>query len=448
MPTPPVTLRRTDPALAAALERSTAQAWTLMAGIGRATGEPAPGITRAAFGEGEEIALQAVLRHAAALGLEAEADPFGNHHLLLPGEDGQAPAVASGSHLDSVPNGGNFDGLAGAVAALAVLAAVRASGLRPRRPLRAVLFRGEESPWFGTAYLGSRLMLGRSPWAEIGALRRRDSGLTLAQHLAALRHAPGPKTPLDPAGFAAFLELHIEQGPLLESRGVPLGIATACRGNIRFPQARCHGAYAHSAAMPRGHRQDAVLAVAELALALDRFWQERIAAGDDNFVVTIGEFATDPVQHAMTKVAGEVAFTLNLGGTDPAVLEAARGVLAGAVARIERERGVRFALGAEVGTAPVALDAGLRALLAGCAAEAAIAAMPLPTVGHDAAMFALSGVPTAMLLVRNAHGSHNPQETMAEADFARGVAVLARAMLRLADGEASGTASGTTSGQD
>lgn len=421
-----------DPGLFQLLSRSIDEAWDLMLEVGRATADPAPGITRPAYGAGEDIAIDAARRFAEAHGLTLTADVFGNHHVVLPGEEPEAAAVVSGSHVDSVPNGGNFDGLAGCAAALAALAAIKARGLRTRRPLRAVLFRGEESPWFGTAYLGSRLLLGRSPWSEIGAMRRRDSGLTLAEHLASLSHAPGPKTPVDPASFACFLELHIEQGPLLEGQGIPLGIATACRGNVRFPQARCHGAYAHSAAMPRAYRQDAVLAVAELALSLDRFWQQRIAAGDDNFVVTIGEFSTDPAQHAMTKVAGEVCFTLNFGGTDPAVLQQARGVMTEAITRIEAERGVRFDLGGEVGTAPVALDAGMRALLAECAAEAGIATMPIPTVGHDAALFALSGVPTAMLMLRNRNGSHNPQEDMDQVDFARGVAVLTRAMLRAA----------------
>jgi len=415
-------------AFAQALSRCTDEAWAVMADISRQTALPPPGITRAAFGEGEQVAMEAVSAFAAAYGLPVERDGFGNHHVLLPGTDPAAPAVAAGSHCDSVPNGGNFDGLAGVAAALAVLAAAKTSGTWTRHPLRAVAMRGEESPWFGTAYLGSRLMLGRSPWAVIGGLTRRDSGQALAGHLRALGYDPDVPRVLEPARVSAFFELHIEQGPLLEARGTPVGIATACRGNIRFPDARCHGAYGHSAALPRAYRSDAVLAVAELALALDTFWAG--LADDDNFVATVGEFGTDRAQHAMTKVAGEVAFTLNLGATNPATLAAVRGVLADAVSRIGRERRVVFDLGDEAGTAPVSLDAGLRGLLADSAAAAGFEPLAMPTVGHDAAMFALSGIPAAVLLVRNQNGSHNPDEAMDQADFTAGVTVLAGAMLR------------------
>lgn len=422
-----------------ALPACIAEAWTLMHDIGRQTAQPPPGITRAAFGPDEQRAMDMVTAFAEAHRLPVQRDPFGNHHVLLPGPgtgNGTSPgipAIAAGSHLDSVPNGGNFDGLAGCAAALATLAAVAASGTPTRRPLRAVLMRGEESPWFGTAYLGSRLMLGRSPWSEIGPLVRRDTGRTLDDHLRELGYDPAAPPILDPAHIAAFFELHIEQGPILQERNAPVGIATACRGNIRFPQATCRGAYGHSAALPRSHRHDAVLAVAELALALDAFWAGREAAGDDNFVATVGQFSTDHAQHAMTKVAGEVAFTLNLGATDPTTLEAARQLLHDAIPRIEQERRVRFHLGAEVGTAPIPLDPRLRQLLAGSAAESGLEPVHMPTVGHDAAMFALSGIPAAVLLVRNANGSHNPDETMDQADFAAATKVLAGAMLRAAD---------------
>ena len=410
------------------------EAWALMEEIGRRTAHPPPGITRAAYGEGEQLAMEAASAWATARGLVVQRDGYGNHHVTIPGGGGSGPAVLAGSHLDSVPNGGNFDGQAGCAAALATLAAVAADGVATARSIRAVLMRGEESPWFGTAYLGSRLMLGRSSWAEIGALTRRDSGRTLADHLVALGYDPGAPAVLRPADIACYFELHIEQGPILTDAGAAVGLARACRGNIRFPQARCRGAYGHSAALPRAFRSDAVLAVAELALELDRFWAQLTAQGDDNFVVTIGEFATDPAQHAMTKVAGEVAFTLNMGATEPDTLAQARDVLAQAIARIERDRRVRFDLGPEVGTVPLPLDAGLNAALAESAAAAGVRAMLMPTVGHDAAMFALSGIPAAVLLVRNANGSHNPDETMTREDFIAGGTVLAGAMLAVAAG--------------
>jgi N-carbamoyl-L-amino-acid hydrolase len=231
---------------------------------------------------------------------------------------------------------------------------------------------------------------------------------------------------------AAMFELHIEQGPILGSAGVPVGIATASRGNIRFPNAICRGAYAHSAALPRRYRQDAVLAVSELALGLDRYWGERTEAGDDNLVVTVGKFFTDPDQHAMTKVAGEVTFSLNIGAAVLASQEDAKAHALRLIGRIEQERGVKFELGAEVGTAPTPLSEPLLQRLEKSARVAGIATKRMPTAGHDTAMFVRAGIPGAVILVHNDNGSHNPAESLELSDFAAGTRVLAGAMLEIA----------------
>jgi N-carbamoyl-L-amino-acid hydrolase len=295
--------------------------------------------------------------------------------------------------------------------------------------------RCEESPWFGTAYLGSRLLLGLSTLDEIGDLVRSDSGQSLRHHIQQLGYPRTGETVaplLNSKLVTSYLELHIEQGPLLESDAIPVGIATAVRGNIRFPDARCVGAYGHSAALPRRFRQDAVLAVAELALGLDEYWKDRIAQGDEDFVVTVGKFSTDAAQHAMTKVAGDVKFSLNIGAAVRASQDAARAFVLDMIKRIERDRGVAFELGREVGTTPTELDPRLVALIEDTVSTLGIATRRMPTVGHDAAMFARAGIPSAMILVRNANGSHNSDEALDRKDFAAGVHVLGRAMDRLA----------------
>src|SRR5204862_2536120 len=133
-----------------------------------------PGITRAAWSASEELAADAVRDFARSHGLQVLNDPFGNIHVLTGGVDPATPCVTTGSHLDSVSHGGNFDGLAGVAAGLAVLAAANADPAPLALPFRAVALRCEESPWFGTAYLGSRLMLGLSTLDEIGDLARSD----------------------------------------------------------------------------------------------------------------------------------------------------------------------------------------------------------------------------------------------------------------------------------
>ncbi|HTB41721.1 MAG TPA: hydantoinase/carbamoylase family amidase [Reyranella sp.] len=416
------------------LDSCIADVWELLERIGHDTTD-SPGITRAAWSRNEETAADHIRAFARRHGLQVLNDAFGNIQVLLPGVDPATPCVTTGSHLDSVPHGGNYDGLAGVAAGLAVLAAANADPSRRARPFRVVGMRCEESPWFGTAYLGSRLMLGLSTLDEFGDLKRSDSGKSLRHHL---QHLGYPRTGetlaplLNSSLITSFLELHIEQGPLLEADNIPVGIATAVRGNVRFPDARCIGAYGHSAALPRRFRQDAVLAVAELALGLDGYWKDRIAQGDEDFIVTVGKFSTDAVLHAMTKVAGEVKFSLNIGAAVRTSLDAARTLLFDLVKGIESDRGVTFELGREVGTAPTQMDGRLIALLEDAASALGIAARRMPTVGHDAAMFVRAGVPSAVLLVRNANGSHNSDEALDREDFARGVHVLDRAMHRLA----------------
>jgi N-carbamoyl-L-amino-acid hydrolase len=408
--------------------------WQLLGQIGQETAD-SPGITRVAWSGSEEKAAELARVFARRHGLQVLNDAFGNIQFLLPGVDPATPCVTTGSHLDSVPHGGNYDGLAGVAAGLAVLAAANADSRGIALPFRVVAMRCEESPWFGTAYLGSRLMLGLSTLDEIGDLVRSDSRKSLRHHLQDLGYprTDGAVAPLLNSGLVtSFLELHIEQGPLLEADGIPVGIATAVRGNVRFPDARCTGAYGHSAALPRRFRQDAVLAVAELALGLDRHWQDRIAQGDEDFVFTVGKFSTDATQHAMTKVAGEVRFSLNIGAAVKASLDAARTRLFDLVKGIESDRGATFELGQEVGTPPTQLSATLMAHIEDAAGTLGIATRRMPTVGHDAAMFVRAGIPSAVILVRNANGSHNSEEALDREDFARGVHVLDSAMHRLA----------------
>lgn len=413
------------------LNNLAAQAWAVMEEIGRWTGGKSEGITRACYGEGEQLAAEMVTAFAHGLGLELQPDRFGNLHGVVPGTDPSSKDIMTGSHLDSVPAGGNYDGLAGVMASLATAAAALQTGGH-RRGIRAVAMRGEESPWFGTAYVGSRLMLGHSTLAEMGHLPRIDTGRTLREHLDGLGYATAPVMPISPDTVAAFFELHIEQGPLLTARDLPIGIATDIRGNIRYPEARCLGEYGHSAALPRAYRHDAVLAVAELALEFERFW-EATEKEDPSCVFTMGKFGTDPSLHAMTKVPGEVRFSFNVGSIREDVIDQADTLLAQLSDSIAQRRGVRFEMGPRFGSSPSHLDPALVAAVESSARVLNAGAVRLATVGHDAAMFHLAGIPASVMLVRNANGSHNPRESMAEEDFVLGTRVLGGAVMHAAE---------------
>lgn len=394
----------------------------LLEGFRALSTDPAGGVTRPAWSE-VESACHALLAEAGeAHGLTRHVDAVGNLWLSPPGL-GEAACMATGSHLDSVPQGGNYDGAAGSVAGL--LCALRA--LREGWPLRAVVLRGEESPWFGAPYVGTRAAFGALQPAELNT-KRRDSGLTLAQHLRALGFSPeaaGSGAPLpEVQRVTMFWELHIEQGPVLLDRDLPAAAVSAVRGHIRHSRARCIGEAGHSGVVPRHLRRDPAMAVAELMMDLDGLWARSQQEGAD-LVVTAGMLATEREASAPTRIPGEVTFSLDIRSADAAVLEGMRGFLARRCADIGRARGVAFELGPRAEAAPIVLDA------AGQAAIEAALARPYVTVsgaGHDAAEFARRGTPAAMVFVRNANGSHNPREAMEIGDLMVGVEAMYAAM--------------------
>ncbi len=386
------------------------------------------GITRASYGEGETFAHKVVARAARVLKLEVETDPARNTYMTLAGADSSAPPVIIGSHLDSVAEGGNFDGAAGVVAGLAAIASLRRDGVTPGRDIRVMGIRAEESAWFGTSYIGSRAALGTLPPGTVETARRADTGCTLAEHMRVAGGDPEALDPpfLDPARVHAFLEVHIEQGPVLVEQGLPVGIVTGIRGNRRLPDARCLGTYSHCGGMPRRSRQDAVMATTDLIARLDSLWDEREAAGED-FAFTVGKLSTDPGRHAMTIVPGECRFSLDMRSLDGAFLDHLEDWVTQAVQEIKACRGVWFELGTMTRAAPGVLDERIRSGLLDCARSLGVPHNEIASgASHDSAAFAAAGTPTAMLFVRNPHGSHNPDEAMDIDDFMAAVDILTR----------------------
>ncbi|WP_051294367.1 hydantoinase/carbamoylase family amidase [Gemmobacter nectariphilus] len=385
----------------------------------------ARGITRASYGLGEQIAHDMVRREARKLGMDCRIDAGCNLYMTLRGQR-RGPAVMVGSHLDSVPMGGNFDGAAGVLAGLAVAAGYRAAGVLPPQDLTVVAIRAEESTWFSASYIGSRAAFGRLSGAELDGVLRAGDRVALGR---AIDAAGGESAQLragvpqiDPAQIACFIEPHIEQGPVLVARDRPIGIVTGIRGSFRHRHAACLGAYAHSGATPREVRQDAAMAVARLAVRLDDAW-ERLAAQGHDLTVTFGQMATDPNEAAFSKVAGRVDFSLDVRSQSHATLDLMRAELRQALAEVESRSRVRFDLGKETTSEPALMDRRIIADLAGIAAAQGAEIMPCGA-GHDAAVFAQMGVPTGMIFIRNRNGSHNPDEAMEIEDFAVAAQVL------------------------
>ncbi|MDC7788521.1 hydantoinase/carbamoylase family amidase [Rhodoplanes sp. TEM] len=390
------------------------------------TADP-PGVTRAAYGAGECAAFALMAEAAGDLGGDPVFDPAGNQFLTFRGAD-RGRTVYVGSHLDSVPHGGNFDGAAGVILGLAAAAALTRLGTVPAFDLCVLCLRAEESCWFPHSYIGSKTALGCLPPDVLDAVVRSDTGRSLAGHMRDLGFDPEAvrrgASRIDRARTVAYLEPHIEQGPVLVAEGRPLGLVTGIRGSFRFREAAFHGAYAHSGATPRTLRRDAVVAASEFVMAMQALW-ERMERDGHDLAVTFGMIGTDPAQHSFSKVAGEARLCIDVRSQSEATLEEVRRRLVETGLDVAARRDVRLELGPLGGSTPAVMAPRLLAQMRAAAATAGIAPIEMASgAGHDAATFANAGVPTGMLFIRNRNGSHNPDEAMDMGDFDAALALV------------------------
>ncbi|NUU04348.1 Zn-dependent hydrolase [Herbaspirillum robiniae] len=391
----------------------------------------AHGITRDTYGAGEQRAHELMAQTARRLGLEVATDAALNLYMTLPGSDRDAPAMMTGSHLDSVPRGGNYDGAAGVVAGLAVLAGWVAAGRRPRCDVTVMGVRAEESAWFPVSYIGSKSAFGLLDAAALDILRL-DTRRSLREHLAECGGRPAGiaagEAHLKAARIACFLELHIEQGPVLVEAGEQVGVVTGICGSLRYRHARVLGEYAHSGATPRSHRRDAVAALAEVIARLQQDWAQMEAEGHE-LTLTFGQVYTDAQQADISKVSGLASFGVDIRSRSTDSLQRMERHLLDAVAAAEGKHGVRFELGERTGSQPAQMDAALQDELQTAAQRLQLSHRRLPSgAGHDSALFANQGIATAMLFIRNGNGSHNPDEAMELDDFAAGTRALSQVM--------------------
>lgn len=411
--------------MSGALQADLDLAASLFDALSRAT-RRGRGIVRDSYGAGEQAAHDIVRAAGNAMGLEVSVDDIGNLFITLPGRERDTPRIIIGSHLDSVPQGGNFDGAAGVVAGLSVLSAMRRATLVPNCDLTVMGIRAEESAWFDIAYLGSGGAFGLLDPACL-AITRSDNGQSLEATLLQQGFDPQPirerRRLLDPSAIRAYLELHIEQGPTLAGKGLPAAVVSGIRGCKRFRNARSNGEYGHSGAVDRPYRRDAVAATVAFLHHMEKVWLAQQAAGAD-LVLTAGEFYTDPAMHGPSKIAGEARFVLDVRSLSAATMEAVASEARAAATRIGAEYRVDIDLGATSDSPPAVMDRRLR--------SAIMSLLDRPFemasgAGHDAAVFCKVGIPSAMIFVRNDRGSHNPDEGMSLDDFAIG----ARALLEL-----------------
>ncbi|WP_377298059.1 hydantoinase/carbamoylase family amidase [Rhizobium sp. SGZ-381] len=382
-----------------------------------------PGFTRPSYSPLESQAHAVIAEEAHALGLAVTRDAGLNLFARLPGRDRDAPAIHMGSHLDTVAMGGAYDGQAGVAGAMALAAAFVESGEPPPVDLVVTVTRAEESVWFPVSYAGARAALGRLTAAELQA-KRSDTGRTLYDHI--LEEGGRPDDILSGPALAParFIELHIEQGNVLDNAKEPFGIVTGVRGGLRYREARIDGTWAHSGGPARSERSDAVFALADLIVGMDKEWQDALDRGQD-LAVTFGRVDAASSEHAFAKVPGRVDFCVDLRSDTVGVLDELDGLFKAQIVGIEAARGVRFDLGPQSRSQPTKLSVALGDQIAAGAARLGYSPRRmLSGGGHDAAAFAQAGWDSVMVFLRNWNGSHNPDEGMDPADLAAAVEVL------------------------
>jgi beta-ureidopropionase / N-carbamoyl-L-amino-acid hydrolase len=401
--------------------------------LARATADPSGiGVSRESYGAGEQKAVEIIRRSAESTGLATSFDAAANLVVTLPGRDEDKPFIAIGSHLDSVPQGGNYDGAAGVVAGLLTLMRMQEERVVPPRTVKLIAMRGEESAWYGKTCVGSYALFGGLTEQDLMLTHRSGHG-TLGEAMRArgadVARIGRGETLLDPASITAYLELHIEQGPVMVARGFPTAIVTGIRGNIRHREVRCIGEAAHSGAVPRWLRRDAVFAVAELIAHLDEHWESLQQRGLD-LVVTVGIISTNPAEHAMSRIPGEVTFSFEVRSQSSDTLEAFYHLMRTECRTIGNKRKVEFRFDRRLDTKPARMDDTWVERLLRLSKRLGLPAETLPSgAGHDAAIFANEGVPSAMIFIRNEHGSHNPLEAMVLDDFLKGANLLYHAVV-------------------
>jgi N-carbamoyl-L-amino-acid hydrolase len=381
---------------------------------------PAGGVDRSSLGEAHLAARAWFLGRATAEGLETRVDRAGNHSAILAG---LGPTLLLGSHLDSVPNGGRYDGALGVVAALHVLLAVQASEVQLPLSLEAIDFTDEEGTLVGL--LGSEALTGKLTLESLRSPRGGREALLAGLERAGLSEAELVSARRDPASLVAFLELHIEQGPLLERAGAQIGLVTGLVGARSFVLL-FRGLSGHAGTTPMGARRDAGLAAAAFAVAAN----ELVVRDFPGCVATVGDLRLEP--GAFNVIPGSARVAIECRSLDLAQLDA----LESALLREAHAAAATHAFDVEAKPVgwwePTALDTDVRAAVGRAATGLGLTTMELSSgAGHDAQALA-AVVPSGMIFVPSDGGvSHDPREHTSWDDCVNGANTLLRAALEL-----------------
>jgi beta-ureidopropionase / N-carbamoyl-L-amino-acid hydrolase len=382
------------------------------------------GVDRPALSAAESEARAQLVAWAREVGLSPFTDRMANLFLRLEGRDPSLPPVLAGSHIDSQPTGGKFDGVFGVLAALEAVQVIVAQGEHPLRSIEIVAWTNEEGSRFAPGMPGSEVFTGKKSLEE--AYASRDQAAVLQGD--AVREVLGRDVdiPLRDFGFPihAYVEPHIEQGPLLEAAGIPIGVVSGIQGTRRY-RVKVMGEAAHAGAALRAERRDALLAAVRMIAEIDR-----AALTPDDTKLTVGLFQVTP--NAPSVVPSEVLFSIDLRHPDNEVVDAMDRKIREIV---EAERGPCTVELKQIAHAPsLTFPSEIRSLIAAAAASEGIPAVDIySAAGHDSRQLHYV-CPAGMIFIPCRGGiSHNPAEWAEPAHMAAGARVLANVIWQLAN---------------
>jgi N-carbamoyl-L-amino-acid hydrolase len=385
------------------------------------------GVNRLALTDADAEGRRLVMGWLREAGLSVRIDPMGNLIARREGTDPSAAPVVTGSHLDSVATAGAFDGCLGVLGGLEVVRTLDERAISTRRPIEVVVFTEEEGVRFGTDMLGSAVAAGRIAVEDAHALIDRD-GHTVGAELRRTGFAGDGPARFDPPH--AYVECHIEQGPVLAHAGLTVGVVTGVQG-ISWQEVTITGRAAHAGTTPTELRADAGLTAARIVLKL----REMVDSGRYGALrATVGHLAVHPDLTNIVPARAEL--TVDLRNPDDEQMARAEADLAGYLAELEgSQSGISLSTRRMARTSYVPFDAGIQKAIATAADDHGLAHLSLLSgAGHDAQEMAAI-CPTAMIFVRGEYDgiSHNPREYSTPEACARGIDVLATTLVRLAD---------------
>ena len=386
------------------------------------------GINRLAFSDADWQGREYIMSLMQEAGLSLRIDSFGNVIGHLAGQEETLPAVMCGSHADSVPEGGNYDGTVGILAAIEVARSMKEDGFINQRPLEIVLFMCEESSRFNAATLGSKAMRGHLTEKDLHRLQdKKGNSLYEVLTQRGLKPAKLADT-LYTKPLAAFLEIHIEQGKVLEHENLELGVVTGIAAPTRF-KIHFHGSADHSGATPMHLRRDGLCAAAETILAVEKIASSPTPESSP-VVGTVGIVEVSP--GALNVVPGEVTIGIDIRSIAPETKEAAAKAVRKQTASICQKRNLTYTIEELNNDPPVTLDPRMVEFLSQCCREQGKRYKQMPSgAGHDAMHWA-EYTPTGMLFLPCKNGiSHNPAEFAAPEAITGAARVLEEAIRKL-----------------